>query len=66
MKFSGLIYPAPSPPSYNTDKLVGELLFVPKDFREDPKKYIRKYATFSKYAGRLSQTQSFTSGTTLQ
>ena len=48
MKFSGLIYPAPSPPSYNTDKLIGELLFIPKDFSEDQRKYIKKYATFSK------------------
>ena len=33
MKFTSLIYPAPNPPSYNCDKLIGELLYVPKDFK---------------------------------
>jgi len=33
MKFSGLIYPAPSPPSYSENKLIGELLYVPRDIK---------------------------------
>ena len=40
MKFSGLIFPAPSPPTYSGDRLVGELLYVPKDFNYYPAKYI--------------------------
>ena len=30
MRFSRLIYPAPNPPSYSQDRLVGEILYVPK------------------------------------
>ena len=30
MKFSSIIYPAPSPPSYTHDKLIGELLYIPE------------------------------------
>ena len=48
MKFTSLIYPAPNPPSYNSDKLIGELLFVPKDFNEKSETYIKRYATFAK------------------
>ena len=50
MKFTSLIYPAPNPPSYNCDKLIGELLYVPKDFKDDPDRYVQRYATFSKQA----------------
>ncbi len=42
MKFSRLIFPAPNPPNYNEDRLVGELIYVPKDFNECPYKYIDK------------------------
>lgn len=42
MKFSRLIFPAPNPPSYSQEHLVGELLYVPKDFRECPYKYIKR------------------------
>ena len=48
MRFTSLIYPAPNPPSYNTEKLIGELLYIPKDFKDDPDKYVDRYATFSK------------------
>ena len=34
------MFPAPSPPTYNGDHLVGELLYVPKDFNYYPAKYI--------------------------
>lgn len=62
MKFTSLIYPAPSPPSYNCDKLIGELMFIPKDFNEKSEGYITRYATFAKnlsknhseYIGRTS------------
>lgn len=40
MKFSGLIFPFPSPPTYSHDHLVGELLYVPKDFNDSPYKYM--------------------------
>ena len=40
MKFSGLVFPAPNPPTYSHDRLVGELLYVPKDFNESPYKYM--------------------------
>lgn len=39
MKFSGLVFPAPNPPTYSGDRLVGEILYVPKDFREHPLRY---------------------------
>ena len=42
MKFNRLIFPAPSPANYNEDRLVGELIYVPKDFNECPYKYIEK------------------------
>ena len=42
MKFSGLVFPAPNPPTYNGDRLVGEILYVPKDFNEFPYKYIQR------------------------
>ena len=42
MKFSGLVFPAPKPPTYSQDRLVGELLYVPKDFSEHPYKYLKK------------------------
>ena len=50
MKFTSIIYPAPSPPSYTSDKLIGELLYIPKEFSEDPDKYVCRYATFAKGA----------------
>lgn len=40
MKFSGLIFPFPSPPTYSHDHLVGEILYVPKDFNDCPMKYM--------------------------
>ena len=42
MQFQRLVFPAPNPPSYSQDRLVGELLYVPKDFRECPYKYMKK------------------------
>ena len=42
MKFSGLVFPAPKPPTYSQDRLVGELLYVPKDFNQHPYKYLKK------------------------
>ena len=42
MQFSRLVFPAPKPPSYSQDRLVGELIYVPKDFRECPYKYMKK------------------------
>ena len=39
MKFSSIIYPAPSPPSYTHDKLIGELLYVPRDYKDCPDLY---------------------------
>ena len=53
MQFTGLIYPAPSPPSYNTDKLIGELLYLPKDFSENRQQYVDRYATFSKMGSHM-------------
>ena len=32
MKLSGLIYPAPNPPSYSAEKLLGELIWVPRTY----------------------------------
>ena len=40
MRFSGLIFPFPNPPTYSHDRLVGELLYVPKDFNKQPYKYM--------------------------
>lgn len=54
MNFSQLIFPAPSPPNYSHDSLVGELIYVPKDFSECPHKYIKdRIRTIS--ASRLRQ-----------
>ena len=39
MKFSSIIYPAPNPASYTHDKLVGELLYVPRDYKDCPDLY---------------------------
>ena len=39
MKFSGLVFPAPNPPTYSGDRLVGEILYVPKDYTDSPHKY---------------------------
>ena len=39
MKFSSIIYPAPSPPSYTHDKLIGELLYIPRDYKDCPDLY---------------------------
>ena len=41
MKFSGLVFPAPNPPTYDGDRLVGEVLYVPKDFSDCPYKYMK-------------------------
>lgn len=40
MRFSQLVFPFPNPPTYNQDRLVGELLYVPKDFNDCPEKYV--------------------------
>lgn len=48
MKFSGLIFPFPNPPTYNHDRLVGELLYVPKDFNQAPYKYLESARTESR------------------
>ena len=40
MRFSQLVFPFPNPPTYNQDRLVGELLYVPKDFSDCPEKYV--------------------------
>ena len=40
MRFSQLVFPFPNPPTYNQDRLVGELLYVPKDFNDNPEKYV--------------------------
>lgn len=32
MQFRSLIFPAPNPPSYTHDKLLGELLYIPRNF----------------------------------
>lgn len=42
MKFSGLVFPAPNPATYNSDRLLGEILYVPKDYNECPYKYKSK------------------------
>jgi len=34
MQFRSLIFPAPNPPSYSHDKLLGELLYIPRNFQE--------------------------------
>ena len=39
MKFSSIIYPAPSPASYTHDKLIGELLYIPRDYKDCPDLY---------------------------
>ena len=41
MNFSRLIFPAPNPPTYSQDRLIGELLYVPKDFSDCPYKYMK-------------------------
>lgn len=41
MNFNRLIFPAPNPPKYNHDSLIGELIYVPKDFSDSPHKYIK-------------------------
>ena len=48
MKFSGLIFPYPSPPTYSHDRLVGELIYVPKDFSQYPYKYVDSRPGLSK------------------
>ena len=77
MQFSRLVFPAPNPPSYSQDRLVGELLYVPKDFRECPYKYMKKERGRSRQASnnarantprrstsrRRGRADSFTNGT---
>ena len=58
MKFSGLIFPFPNPPTYSHDRLVGELLYVPKDFNQCPYKYMESSRTESK----ISVSQAFNNG----
>ena len=53
MKFSSIIYPAPNPASYTHDKLVGELLYVPRDYKDCPDLY--------DIEGRLSERAGFSS-----
>lgn len=45
MKFSALIFPAPNPPTYSGERLVGEVLYVPKDFNDCPNKYMQSKKT---------------------
>ena len=40
MRFSRLVFPCPYPPTYSHERLVGELLYVPKDFNDCPYKYM--------------------------
>jgi hypothetical protein len=37
MQFRSLIFPAPNPPSYTHDKLLGELLYIPRHFSDKEK-----------------------------
>ena len=55
MKFSSIIYPAPNPASYTHDKLVGELLYVPRDYKDCPDMY--------DIEGRMSVGTGFSSTT---
>ena len=55
MKFSSIIYPAPNPASYTHDKLVGELLYVPRDYKDCPDMY--------DIEGRMSAGTGFSSTT---
>ena len=55
MKFSSIIYPAPNPASYTHDKLVGELLYVPRDYKDCPDMY--------DIEGRMSVGAGFSSTT---
>ena len=55
MKFSSIIYPAPNPASYTHDKLVGELLYVPRDYKDCPDMY--------DIEGRMSVGTGFSSNT---
>jgi len=32
MNFDRILYPAPTPPSYNNEKLFGHLIFIPRYF----------------------------------
>ena len=41
MRFSGLVFPLPNPPTYSSDRLVGEILYVPHDFADCPEKYVK-------------------------
>ena len=41
MRFSGLVFPLPNPPTYSHDRLVGEILYVPHDFADCPDKYVK-------------------------
>ena len=41
MRFSGLVFPLPNPPTYSHDRLVGEILYVPHDFADCPEKYVK-------------------------
>ena len=41
MRFSGLVFPLPNPPTYSHDRLIGEILYVPHDFADCPVKYVK-------------------------
>lgn len=61
MKFSSLIFPFPSPPTYTYDRLVGELLYIPKDFTDCPYKYSDSSKADSKIYVQSMSGQSFIS-----
>ena len=54
MQFSRLVFPAPQPPTYSSTTMIGELLYVPKDFSDCPYKYISKE---HRYESRRSLTR---------
>ena len=56
MKFSQFVFPAPNPPTYSRDGLLGELLYVPKDFNQKPYKYIKKERARSRQNSRDGRT----------
>ena len=65
MKFSGLVFPAPNPPTYSGDRLVGEILYVPKDFREHPLRYAQGPSKQTIESTMSGVSQSVSSATAL-
>ena len=57
------MFPAPKPATYSHEGLIGELLYVPKDFHESPYKYIERCSSDSNR--HPSQSQSLKSGSVL-